>query len=885
MRRLRVLVHRLRSIVRGSRADDDLSRELALHVEMLEREGKAGGAGEAEARRAARLAFGSPDLAYEQCRDERRVGWIEDLVKDTRYAARLLARSPAFACTSILSLALGIGANAAIFSLVDAVLLRTMPVSRPAELVFLQVAGSESTGGAPPYECFRRIRETAHGFAGLAGFATDEIRVEVDGRIEQVFGQVASGNYFDVLGVDAIVGRVMIEADERLDPPVAVISYGYWQRRFGADPGAVGKTLVSDGRTYEIVGVTAPEFKGLQPGRQVDVTLPITQNRALIADAGAWWFDAVGRIRAGGDVAQAARQADAVFQAFTQEHVKSIEMRSKHFDRLTLTPASRGTDRLRERFSTSLHVVSAIGAIVLIVACANLGGLLVARGESRAREMAIRVATGASTGRLARQLLAETMLMVAAGTGAGLLVAVAVLRGLERFFAIGRNPIVLDIRYDWTLAAFAAGLALIAGLLTGLWPAFRAGLTDPQSAMKGGEVRTTGSRRATRAGRVLITGQMAMSVVLLVAAALMAQTMANLSGLDLGFRGTRVLTLSLELVMPRDEAAQARPRFLRQTLDRVRSLAGVDAASLSVLTPLSGRDTGRLIAVAGYDPASEVDRSVRVNHVSEDYFTTFGIDIVEGRAFTARDADGALKVAIVNQAARRVYFAGRSPIGETIGIGDTEYRVVGVVRDHKHRSLREPAPPFVFLPVWQPADGIGRVTLAVASGLPPAQLARAVTAEAHAVHPRTLVSDVVDVQRQIDATLLGERLLSTLAVAFAALALILVTIGLYGVLSYWVARRRREFGVRMALGAGPQQIVAAVILEVLTPLVLGVLVGVPAAVAVSRLAEALLFGVQPLDVLSYIAAAAILTAVSAVASWIPARRACAIHPSEALRSE
>jgi predicted permease len=882
---LRRLAHRLRSIVRARRSDDDLDGELTLHFDQLVAEHRASGLDQSAARRAASLAFGSRDLVYEQCRDQRRVGWIEDLVKDTRYAARLLANSPAFACTAILSLALGIGANTAIFSLVDAVLLRTMPVSRPGELVFLQVAGSESSGGAPPYECFRRIRETADGFAGLAGFATDEIRVEVDGRIEQVFGQVASGNYFDVLGVEAIVGRVMIEADERLDPPVAVISYSYWQRRFGGDPGAVGTTLVSGDRTYEIVGVTAPEFKGLQPGRQVDVTLPITQNRALIADAGAWWFDAIGRIRAGADVAQAARQADAVFQAFTEEHVKSTEMRSKHFARLTLTPASRGTDRLRERFSTSLQVVSAIGVIVLIVACANLGGLLVARGETRAREMAIRVATGAGTGRLVRQLLTETMLLVAAGTGAGLLVAVVALRGLEGFFAIGRNPIVLDIRYDWTLAAFAAGLALIAGLLTGLWPALRAGLTDPQSAMKGGEARMTGSRRAALAGRVLITGQMAMSIVLLVAAALMAQTMANLSGLDLGFRGTRVLTLSLDLVMPHDEAARARSRFLRQTLDRVRSLAGVDAASLSILTPLSGRDTGRLIAVAGYDPASELDRSVRVNHVSEDYFTTFGIDVVGGRGFTARDAEGALKVAVVNQAAQRVYFAGRSPIGETIGIGDTAYQVVGVVRDHKHRSLREPAPPFVFLPVWQPVDGIGRVTLAVASGLPPAQLARAVTAAVHAVHPRTLVSDVVDVQRQIDATLLGERLLSTLAVSFAALALVLVTIGLYGVLSYWVARRRREFGVRMALGAGPRQVVAAVAHEVLTPLVLGVLVGVPVAVAVSRLAGGLLFGVRPLDGPSYIVAAAILTAVSAAAAWIPARRACAIHPSEALRAE
>jgi len=883
VRRLRVLRHRLRSLFRPGAVEEELARELGLHVEALTREHVASGMSEADARRAARREFGSPDLAKERCRDERRLALLDDLVRDTGHARRLLARSPGFALTAVLSLALGIGASTAIFSLVDTVLLRLLPVERPHELVFLHAAGSGGRGGAPPYPCFERIRAETPSFAGMAAFAADELRVEVDGVVEQVFGQVASGGYFDLLGLRPAAGRLMTAEDERLDPPVAVIGHGYWQRRFGGAPGAVGRSLAFRDRVFTIVGVTPAGFWGLHPGREVEVTLPITQERGLL-EAGASWFDAVARLRPGASVAQATAHADTVFQSFMKERGGSREMGGRRFDRLELAPASRGLERLRSRFSKPLLALTLVAGIVLLVACANLGSLLLARGAARERELAIRLATGAGAGRLVRQLLTETLLLFLLGAGAGLLVAHLAIQGLTGFFAIGRNPIRLDVHYDWRLAAFAAALALVAGLLTGLWPARRALRTDPQGALKQGEWRLAGSPWAGAAGRVLVAGQVALSLVLLVAAAMLARTMANLRAVDLGFSPRSVLTLSLDPVLTGDGARERRERLRERTLERVRALPGVRAASLSVLTPLSGRDTGKLVTVSGFTPRSDRDRAVHLNHVSEDYFRTFGMRLRRGRAFTRGDEARAARVAVVNEAAADAWFAKRDPIGETLDFGASRvHRIVGVVQDAKHTSLREPPPRFAFVPLVQPVDPVTRVTLAVSSEEPPSSLARAVAREVEAIHPNTLVSDVVTVEEQIDATLVSERLLSTLAAAFAALALSLSAIGLFGTLSWSVARRTPELGVRMALGAPPARLAWSVLREMLVPVAAGLAVGLPAALAASRAAKALLFGVTPADPGAYLLGAAALAAVGSLAAWLPARRASSIDPSDALR--
>jgi predicted permease len=637
---------------------------------------------------------------------------------------------------------------------------------------------------------------------------------------------------------------------------------------------------------YTIVGITPPEFWGLNPGREILVTLPIGRGSRLLTDAGAWWFEAVGRVRRGASVEQATAQADTVFQSFMKDRDPSREDRRKYFDHLELVPAARGLDRLRARFSRPLVALASVAGLVLLVACANLGSLLLARGAAREREIAVRLATGAGRGRLLRQLLTETLLLFGLGALAGLLVAHLAIQGLASFFAIGRNPIRLDVQYDWRLAAFAAAVALGTGLLTGLWPALRALRTDPQAAMKEGARRLVGSRSRGMAGRVLVAGQMALSLVLLVAASMFTRTMANLAAVDLGFDHRNVLTLSLDPVLAGDGVPEQRQRFWRSTLERVRSLPGVRGAGLAVLTPLSGRDTGRSVSVSGYAPASELDRFVRVNHVSEGYFEALGMTLLAGRSFGERDTKDASKVAVLNEAAAQTYFQNRSPLGEALdfGAGGT-YQIVGVVRNHKHRSVREKPERFAFIPVWQPLDNVGRITLAVASATPPSVLAATLSREIRGVHPQTLIADVLPLDEQVAATLTSERLLSLLATAFAALALTLSGIGLFGTMSYSVARRTSEFGVRMALGAEPAAVARSIYREAGRQLASGLALGLPAAAAAAGAAQALLFGVTAADPRSYLLAAAALATMAGLACGLPAWRAAQTTPSDALRRD
>jgi putative ABC transport system permease protein len=880
---LRLLRHRLRALFRKNAVDRELEREMAMHLDQLAREHVAAGLSEPAARRAARHDFGSSIAALEESRDARRVTLVHDVVADSRYALRLLARSPGFAVTAILSLALGIGANAAIFSLADTVLLRSLPVERPHELVFLQIRGSERANGAPPYPCFDRIRAESPAFSGLVAFATDQLRLEVDGRIEQVFGQVASGSYFEMLGVRPAAGRLMTMADEPLAPPVAVIGYSYWQQRFGGSADAIGRTIVYKNRPYTIVGVTAAGFRGLDPGRQVDVTLPITSEGSLLTNTETWWFTIVGRLRPGATIAQATAQADTVFQSFMSDRVMDSEMRKKHFDRAELVEASHGSGGVRSRFSRPLLVLTLVAGVVLLIACVNLGNLLLARGSAREHEFAVRLATGAGSGRLIRQLLTETLWLFGLGSAAGLAMAYFASHALAGFVAIGRNPILLDVQFDGRLVAFAGTIALAAGLVTGVWPAFRAIRTDPAGVIKDGQTRVAGARRLRTTGRWLVPSQVALSLVLLVVAALFARTMINLRQVDLGFSGTRILTMSLDPSFSGSSAASVQS-FWAAVLARTRGVPGVRDASLSVLTPLSGRDTGKRVTMSGYTPSRETDRAIHLNHVSEDYFRAFGIAVRAGRVFTANDVAGAVKVAVINETAAAAYFAGRNPLGQTIDFGRSNvYEIVGVVQDARHLNVRAAAPRFVFVPLWQPVDPIGRITLAVASDLPQPALLRAVSDEVRRVQPRTLISDVIGVEEQIDATLVSERLLATLATAFAALALGLAAIGLYGTLSYSVARRRSEFGIRMALGAERARVAGTVVRDVLLHVAAGLAIGLPAAVATARIARDLLFGVVPGDVASYLLSMTVLVLVAGLAAWLPARRACRVDPAETLR--
>ena len=797
---------------------------------------------------------------------------------DLRYALRMIRNSPGFATVVVVTLAIGIGANTAIVSLLHTVLLRELPVTAPQELVFIQTVRDGALGGAPPYPYFERIREQGSSFSGMAAFAIDELRLEVDGSVEQVFGQVVSGNYFQVLGVTPAAGRLMTAGDERLDPPVAVIGYGYWQRRFGGAPSAIGRSVSFGNRSFTIIGVTPPRFHGLEPGRQVDVTLPITLDPAMVRNADVQWFHAVARLRSGAGTRQAAAEANASFQSLSTERSRSARTASR-FDRIELRPASRGMDRLRARFSSPLSIMTMVTGIVLLIACTNLGGLLLVRGAIRRHEFALRLATGASSGRLLRQVLTETLVLFACGAAAGLFVAYVAIEGLTGFFATGRRPILLDVQYDWRLIVYALGVTLTTGVLTGVWPAVRALRIEPQTAMKENQTRLAGWHRS-KARQVLVGAQVALSLALLVAAALFARTMVNLRAVDLGFTPSGVLTMSVDPLASRDEGTGARAQLWTQWLERVRALPGVRSASLSVLTPLSGRNTGAMMSVPGVSSRNDV----RLNHVSEDYFQTFGIAVIAGRSFTRQDGAGGLRVVVLNETAARVAFPGRSPLGERVELaGAGLYQVVGVVGDYKHLNVREAAQPFAFVPLAQPVNPISRLTLSVASDTRSAMMARLIADEIRTIHPQTLVSDVIGVDAQIDETLVSERLVSMLATGLAVLVLALAAIGLYGIVSDTAATRTTEFGLRLALGAPRSRIATGVIVEALLPVAAGVAIGLPMAMLIARAAQRLLFGVTPTDATSYLVGAGALVVVAALAAWLPARRASALDPAETLR--
>jgi predicted permease len=875
---MHTLLRRVWTTLMRRRLDQDLDDEIRAHIDLLAADFERRGMSSRDAHDAARRAFGGVEPMKEVYRDRLTLRWIDDLRRDIHYALRSLRRSPGFALVAVITLAFGIGANTAIFSLLDTVLFRLLPVDEPQQLVFLRTAGVGNVGNAPPYPAFERFRNQASSFVGIAAFATDELRVDVDGVPEQVFGQVVSGSYFRVLGLTPAAGRLMTSDDEALDPPVAVIGYGYAQRRFGGSAGALGRTLSFRDRTFTIVGVTQPRFVGLEPGRQVDVTLPITQERALLANPQVRWFNVVARLRPAIAISRAVVEVNAIFRSFLADRGREGERPRSQVDRVVLTPASRGLDQLRDRFSSPLVAMTIVATMLLVAACANLAGLLLVRGAARGREFAIRLATGAGSARLVRMVLVETMVLFVLGTAASLPVAASVIRGLTRFFAVGRRPVLLDVQYDWQIVVSATVVTLGAACFTGLLPALRATRTDPQRLLKGSGARPT-SWWGAITGHTLVAGQVALSLALIVTSALFARTIVNLRQVDLGFRPAGVLTMSLAPDFPRAATPAARQEVWRRVLERVTALPGVRAASLSVLTPLSGRNTGAMVAAPGSRP-----RDIRLNHISENYFRTFETQLVAGRVFESTDVEGAARVALLNETAAQAAFPGRSAIGERIAIASAgEYQVVGVVRDHKHLSLREHSAPFVFVPLWQGIDALGRLTLTVTSNLRDTTMTRAVADAVRSVDSGILISDVIGVEDQIEATLVTERVVAMLAGAAAAIVLVLAVVGLYGIVSYSVARRRSEFGIRLALGEPRSRLASGVVGELLAHVAAGIVAGVPLAFVIARAADVLLFGVSSTDSMSYVAGAGVLVLAAGAAAWLPAARAARIDPAISLK--
>jgi putative ABC transport system permease protein len=893
---------RFRSLFRRNRVEQELSDELRFHLQKLIEENVAKGITEEEARYAALRELGGIEQIKEECRDMRRVNYIENFLQDVRYGLRQLRRSPGFTAVVVLTLALGIGANTAIFSLLDTVLLKMLPVQQPEELFFLDNVGARGPNGAPPYPCFERFRDESHGFSGMAAFSGDVSKLSIDGHFEQALVQYASDSYFEVLGLKPALGRLLVPGDERLNPPAAVISYAYWQRRFGGSAGVLGKAIHLETRPLTIVGVTPPEFFGLQVGHPVDLTIPISLKGARqLHDRGAWWLDIVGRLKPGVMPEQARAEIDVVYQNFMSEVGVSPEDRRDYFNHIELLPASKGLDRLRRMFSKPLLVLMALVGFVLLTCCANITNLLLARAAARQREFAVRIAIGAGRTRLIRQFLTETFLLFFFGSALALVFASWASHGLVGFFATGRYPILLDLHLDLRILGFTASLALITGLLLGLAQAFSSVRADPQQAMKEGENQVMAPHARLSAGKILVSLQVAFSLVLLFGAGLFIRTLQNLKSIKPGFRTHGVLTMMVEPLDAEYLASFGPPALLRgkaqrltalwaQLLDQVRATRGVESASLSVLTPLSGRDRGVAVEVPGFQPRSDRDKGIGQNHVSDGYFETMGIPVLLGRTFTRNDSATAPKVAILNETAARFYFGDRNPLGARLDFGKTPisdgvYEVVGVVRNVKHNSLREDTPRFVFLPVSQARDYLDRLALAVRTSSNSLDLAPIIRQRIRVVGSNILVTETATLDQQIDRSLLQERLVSTLSGSFGLMALLIAAIGLYGIMSYSVVRRTRELGIRMALGARSGAVVWLVLRETLLTVGLGIGLGTPAALLLGRTIGSLIYGLKPSDPVTVSGSVLILGVVATLAGYLPARRASKVDPMVALRHE
>lgn len=814
---------------------------------------------------------------------------------DIRDAFRSLVATPVVSAIAILSLALGIGANTAIFSILDSLILRTLPVEEPQGLVLLD-RGSWTN---PIWEA---IRERQQAFGGAMAWATTRFNLAQGGQTEMVDGIWASGAFFDVLGVPAILGRTFAPEDDRRgggpDGPVAAISYNFWQRRFAGNVDAIGKPLMVEGVTYTIIGVTPPEFFGTEVGRKFDIAIPLgteplVRGRESSLDRrSSWWLSIMLRLKPGqsADAATTAlRGLQPQIREVTIPHDFREEDKKRYFtDPLTLTPAATGSSGLRSRYRQPLSAIMVVVALVLFIACANIANLLLARANARLHELSVRVALGASKLRIARQLLAESLLLAGVGAIVGLLFAQWGSRLLVRQLSTATNTVFLDLGLDWRVLGFTAAIAIGTALLFGVAPALRATRVQPNEALKEQGRSVVGDRFGL--GSLLVVVQVALSVVLVVAAGLFMRTFSSLANLDLGFDRNPVLVASVNAQRLQLEPS-LRPDFFERLRRAAASVPGVAIASASAVTPVSGSSWGfRIDAIDGVRlPEAGGARSTYVNLVSPEWFNTYGIPMIGGRDVSDADTTHAPKVAVVNEAFARKFVGGGNPIGKRLweagrpGRPEVERVVVGYVKDAVYRSLREPIPPTMYIPIPQQPELPPSISISVQSGSgSPALLTKSLASALTDVHKDVAIT-FRPLSDQVNASLLQERIVAMLSGFFGGLALLMAGLGLYGVTSYAVSRRRPEIGIRMALGAAPGRVVRMVLRRVAVLVGVGVIVGGGVSVWASRFVSTLLYGLQPRDPATLVLAALVLSLIGAMAGWIPARRAARIDPARVLR--
>jgi predicted permease len=826
---------------------------------------------------------------------------------DVRLACRSLAATPVVSIVAALSLALGIGANTAIFSIINSLLLRALPVAEPQRLVTMAAPRLNGPGLTSfwTYPIWEEIRGRSQLFDGAIASATVRFNLASGGETQFVNGLWADGSFFETLGVPALVGRTFTRDDDRRgggpDGAVAVLSYGFWQQRFGGAPDAIGRTLTLDAVPFTIVGVTPPPFFGIDVGRAFDVavplgTEPLIRGRESWLDARATYFLTIVMRLKPGQTVDAATAALRAVQPQIRQATLPDNLRGEFLERylsqpFVLTPAATGNSGLRARYERPLTVIMVVVFLVLLIACANIANLLLARATARRHELGVRLALGASRWRLVRQLLAESVLLAAAGTALGAVIASWCSRLLVRQLSTQANPVFLDLSTDWHVLAFTIAVAVATVLLFGVVPALRASAVMATDAMK------TDTRQIAGGGRFnlsssLVIAQVALSVVLVVAAGLFVRTFASLANVPLGFERERVLLVNVNARRASIDPADRLALYERMR-NEVRAVAGVADAALSTVVPIGDGGMVPLIEVSGAvsQPRNEFGGNSYANVTSPGWFVTFGTPIVAGRDFTDRDRQGAARVAIVNQALARTFLNGASPLGHTVtlllGRPEPAMEIVGVVADASYNSVRAPVPPTVYIPIAQfTAAGpamLAAVNLSVRSTSgSPVLLARSVAAAIGRVNPQ-LALTFRPLADQVNASIARERLVAILAGVFGALALLLAGLGIYGVTAYGVSRRRMEIGIRMALGAAPAGVVRLVLARVWLLVAIGIVAGAAVSLWLSTFVTPLLYRLEPRDPATLAGAAVTLAAVAALAGWLPARAASRVDPAVVLR--
>jgi putative ABC transport system permease protein len=825
------------------------------------------------------------------------------MLQDIRFGLRMLMKNPGFTTVAVLSLALGIGANTAIFQLVNAVRLKTLPVRNAEQLVNVRLNDMEGARGSKPSPyggvtnpIWEQIRDRQEGFSGVLAWGRNDFNLAQGGEVRPAKGLWVSGDFFNVLGVQPELGRVLTTSDDQRGcaAPGAVISHSFWQREYGADQNVLGRKVTLNDKPFDIIGVTPASFFGLEVGRAFDVALPLCADAIISGknnrlDSGFnWWLMVTGRLKPGWTVEQATAQLQSIsptlFQQTLPPNYPSVSVNKYLEAKLEAYDGGAGYSLLRQNYERPLWLLLAIAGLVLLIACANLANLLLARASTREREFAVRQAVGASRARVVRQLLMETLLLTVMGTVLAALLAQGLSRFLVTLIGTGVNSVFLDLTPDWRVLGFTAGVAALTCLLFGLTPALRATRVELSAVMKATS-RGLAGNRGLILRRALVVVQVALSLTLVASALLFTRSLNKLLTVNAGFNQEDLLVARVSFRRLNIEP-ERRIEFKTQLLERVKAVPGVEAVAETDTLPLTGGGRGNVVWVEG-KPDDKID--VSFNRVGADYFKTLQLPLRNGREFNSHDTLTAPKVAIVNETFARK-LRETNPLGRRVVVEttptepETTYEIVGIARDHKFEELKEDLIAVMYLPSLQDPQPVPTRQFLIRSNLPQAEITASVNRALNEVSP-ALDTSYEWFRTLVQGSMLRERLMATLSGFFGVLAIVLAAIGLYGILSYAVASRTNEIGIRMALGANTRRVVMLIMREALILVVIGIVAGIPAVLVLARFAETLLFDLSPTDPVSLLVAGVVLLAVAIIAAYLPARRATRIDPLVALRYE